>query len=138
MVPNHISIGGKRWLRFLNLKIFPLLLITVANAIAQCSFSLGSIFGKSTRLGLLSIEGDEQKIRDLARLHRRARRKNQTGGSMKQQHWSIAKTPDREIQVAKAIERLGVKGITTLLTKLLEMAAEQIPISQKKEDTWDN
>jgi hypothetical protein len=55
---------------------------------------------------------------------------------MKQQHWSIAKTPDREAKIAAAIKRLNVKGFTALIDRLLEMAAEQIPI--KKEDTWDN
>jgi len=40
-----------------------------------------------------------------------------------QRHWTIAKTKDgtREAKIAAAIERMGVKGFTELVDRLLEM-----------------
>jgi len=46
-----------------------------------------------------------------------------TGHANPQQHWTIAKTKDgtREAKIAAAIERMGVKGFTELVDRLLEM-----------------
>ena len=46
-----------------------------------------------------------------------------TGHKNPQQHWTIAKTKDgtREAKIAAAIERTGVKGISELVDRLLDM-----------------
>ena len=38
-----------------------------------------------------------------------------------QRHWTIAKTAAREAAIAAAIERTGVKGISELVDRLLDM-----------------
>ena len=49
---------------------------------------------------------------------------------MKQQHWSIGKTQEREAAVAASMKQNGVSGITELLDSLIEedaMARENKP-----------
>ena len=38
-----------------------------------------------------------------------------------QRHWTIAKTAAREAKIAAAIKRTGVKGISELVDRLLDM-----------------